>query len=237
MARKSTSSAPPAVERSFEVFGTVRDAYPRPLKGAHVEVVDRLLRSERRLGKRTHTNDAGAYRVSYEASDLEPPDRGAADIQVRIFGRDDKLLTQSSIYYNAAASLRVDIDLAPIPYPGPSEFDQVLEGVRSVAGKVPLSKLTQDESHQDISFLTGKTGLMQAEVSALVMAFRFEKSTGVAAVAYYALLRQGPAQKGMVQPAGSAPSLSFDDQATQAFAALMQQPIAALMSGIQAAIA
>src|SRR5207244_3777478 len=144
--------------------------------------------------------------------DLEPADKGTTDVLVRVFGQDDKLLAQSSTYYNAAAHLQVDINLSPIPYPGPSEFERVLKAVRAVTGELRLSDLTEDQNHQDISFLTGKTDFSQAIVSALAMAYRFEKSTSVEAVVYYGLLRRDPAQNSLGQLGTTAPSLSFQAQ-------------------------
>jgi hypothetical protein len=237
MAKKTTSSARPAPDHPFEVFGTIRDAYQRPLRGVRVQVVDQLLRGERPLGKPTHTDEVGAYRVTYEAGELEPADKGAADVLVRVFGPDDKALAQSSVYYNAAAHLQVDINLAPIPYAGPSEFERVLKSVQGVAGALRLADLREDQNHQDLSFLTGKTGFSQATVTALAMAFRFEKSTGVEAVAYYGLLRRNPAQSSLGQQASTAASLSLETQITLAFATLMRQPIETLMAGLSAAIA
>jgi hypothetical protein len=202
-----------------------------------VEAFDQLLRRAKPLGKPTRTDKTGAYRLTYKAGELEPQDKGAADVLVRVFGDEDKLLGQSSVFFNAGTPLEADINLSPVPYLGPSEFESALEAVRTVAGNVPLWEITEDSSHQDITFLTDKTGLSQAVVSALAMAFRFEKSARVSAVAYYALLRQGPAQNALKQPAAAAPSLSFEAQAKQAFSTLMSEPIATLMASIKGAIA
>jgi hypothetical protein len=220
----------------YKVYGTVRDAYQRPLEGAIIKVFDKDIRSEQSLGEPVGTSEAGTYEVEYTQMQFAATDKLAADIIVRIYNQDDMLLKESDIHYNAPRQLQVDIDLSGETYQGPSEFEQMVGGVKPFTGKLPLSQLKEDQKTQDITFLTNKTGLAQDQIVALAMAFHFEKDTGVAAPVYYGLIRKGLPSDILTQLAADSPVTSFTSKMSQTFNGLMRESIDTLMFGLQQAI-
>lgn len=222
-------------QNKHSVHGTVRDDYQRPFEGALVRVFDKDLRSEQSLGE-TRTGEAGTYKVEYDHKQFAATDKPSVNIIVRAYGQDGKLLKESDTCFNAPAQLQVDIDLSSRSYPGPSEFDQTVKSVKPFTGKLPLSRLTEDQKNQDITFLTNKTGLPRARIEALAMAFRFEKSTRIQARVFYGLIRQGPSNNTFIRLASISSATTFDSKASQTFGVLMRESIDTLMASVQGAI-
>lgn len=235
------NSSKPSVRASgtneYSVYGTVRDQYQRPMNGVMVKAFDEDIRGEQPLGRRTRTDDRGAYKIAYTRTQFAKTDKSAADIVVRAYGRGGKLLKESGTTFNAPAELQVDIDLSPAPYPGPSEFEQTVESIKPFVGRLPLSQLKEDSEHQDISFLTSKSGLARATIETLAMAFRFEKSTKIEASVFYGLIRQGPPNNALASVASFSSATTFDSKASQTYGVLMREGVDALMTGVQGAVA
>jgi hypothetical protein len=231
----ATDSGPPA-QSQYRVYGTIRDNLQRPLVGAAVQAFDKDIRSEQPLGKPVTTDKSGGYTIDYARDQFASTDKDAADVIVRVYDANNKLLKESDTHFNAAHELRVDLDLSERPYSGLSEFEVALAAIRPFVGEVPLSQLTDDAKYRDISFLVSKTGLPQATVEALAMAYRFESDTKIEAAACYGLIRSGPTSHPIVTPAANAAAADFAARRTQTFGALMRQDIDSLMTGLQNAI-
>ncbi len=227
---------PPLGGEGYRVFGTVRDSLQEPMTGVTVKVVDKDIRGEQPLGSPATTDASGAYQVAYSPKDFASTDLLAPDIVVRVFGKDEKLLKGSEVFYNAPRELLVDIDLADRLYPGPSEFEQTQQTINPFIGKLPPSQLSEDEKVHDISFLVNKTGLSRDRVEAFAMACRFEKNTLIGAPVFYGLVQHGPSATTLTQPTTASSTTSFDSKATLTFASLMRQDIDTLMSAVQSAI-
>jgi hypothetical protein len=133
-------------EETYRVFGVVRDQFQRPLVGAQVEVFDRDIRRIQPLGAAT-TSEQGSYEVGYKRRDFAYQDKMAADVVVRVFDRDRKLLHETSTYFNAPAELRVDVDLASRAYAGPSEFERALTAIEPVTHGLALADLSENSEH------------------------------------------------------------------------------------------
>ena len=182
------------------------------------------------------TDASGTYQIAYSKADFAETDLLAADIVVRALGKDGKLLKESDVFYNAPQQLRVDIDLSAQPYAGPSEFEQTVQTIKPFIGKLPPSRLTEDQKTQDITFLVNKTGLARGRVEADVMAFRFEKNTAIEASVFYGLIQHGPSASPLTQPTASSAATNFDSKEAFTFAAFMREDIDSLMTAIQGAI-
>jgi Tc toxin complex TcA C-terminal TcB-binding domain/Neuraminidase-like domain/Salmonella virulence plasmid 28.1kDa A protein len=225
-----------SAKSDYQVYGVVRDSLQNPLAGATVKAFDQDIRNQQPLGKPAVSEASGAYYIAYAREDFATTDLLAADVLVSVYDKDGKLLKQSDIYYNAPASLRIDIDLSTTPYAGPSEFEQVVSAVTPFIGKITLAELTEDQKTQDITFLISKTGLPREQVQAVVMAFRFEKNTQIEAAAFYGLIQHGPSTSVLTQPTASSSTTTFDQNSTFTFAALMREDIDSLISSLQSAI-
>src|ERR1051326_580216 len=220
----------------YRVYGTIRDNLQCPLAGAQVRAFDKDIRDEQALGRPVRSDKNGDYAVNYARDQFARTDKTAADVIVRVYDAKKKLLKESDVYFNAPPELQVDLDLSGHAYSGPSEFEVTLAAIKPFVGRLPLAQLTDDATHQALAFLVSKTGLTQAAVEALAMAFRFEQDTKIEAQVYYGLIRQGPASHPLVAPAANAPAGDFATRSTQSFGALMRQNIDALMAGLQNAI-
>jgi hypothetical protein len=235
---KGAGGAAPAPPEgpAYKVFGTVRDALNNPLAGTTVAAFDQDIRGEQPLGQPATTDASGAYQITYAERDFAQTDLTAADVFVRVMGSDGAVQKQSQVYFNAPPSLQVDIDLSGAAYAGPSEFEQVVDGVTPYIGSLALSDLTENSTTQDITFLTTKTGLPRNRVEALALAYRFEKSMAVPAAAFYGLILQAPSNSTLVQPTAASSAADFDSKAQFTLAAIMRQDIGALMSSLGAAV-
>ena len=67
--------------------------------------------------------------ITYTLDQFADTDKNAADIFLRLFDVTGKLLKQTDIYYNAPASLQLDITLSGQAYQGVSEFENILAAV------------------------------------------------------------------------------------------------------------
>jgi hypothetical protein len=218
------------------VIGTVRDNFHRPMVGVIVKVFDKDIRSEQPLGRPASTAPSGAYQVTYSDKEFAATDLLTPDIVVRVYGRDEKLLKESTTFYNAPQILQVDIDLSDQSYAGPSEFEQTVQTITPFIGKLLPSELTEDQKTQDITFLANKTGLTRSRIEAFAMAFRFEKNTQLQAGVYYGLILKGASTSTLTQPTANSVATSFDSKATATLAVLMRQNADSLISAIQGAI-
>jgi hypothetical protein len=227
---------PPSENTGYKVYGVVRDTLQKPLAAATVKAFDKDIRSEQPLGNAVTTDASGAYQIIYSHEQFATTDLLAADVVVRVYGQDQKMLKESAVFYNAPRQLRVDVDLSNQSYAGPSEFEQTVQTITPFLGRLPPSDLTEDQKIQDITFLTNKTNLPRSRIEAFALAFRFEKTTQVAASAFYGLIQHGPAGSPLTQPTATVTTTSLDAKAALTFAVLMRQDIEALMSSIQAAI-
>ncbi len=178
-----------AKNEMHKVFGTVYDEWIEPMPNLPVTIFDKDIRSEYPLGE-GKTDKKGNYAITYSKNKLARSDKGGANILVRIYGVDCDPLYTSQVYYDAAAQLKVDIDLGPRPYLGPSEFIKVLEQVKQFTGKFSIDELTENSEVHDLSFLIRRTGIAVNKLLQLVASFKFEKGTGLQAEVYYGILAQ-----------------------------------------------
>ncbi|SOE87376.1 virulence plasmid A protein [Burkholderia sp. YR290] len=220
----------------YKVFGTVRDALQEPLPGVSVQAFDKDIRGEQPLGTPVTTDAAGAYEIHYSQREFAETDLLAADVVIRVFGQDNKLLRESDVFYNAPTGLQIDLGLSDTAYAGPSEFEQTLAVVAPFIGKLALSDLNENDETQDITFLTDKTGLARNRIEALALASRFEKQTQVPAAVFYGLIQHGPTNGTLTQPTAGFSGTSLDAKATLTFAAMMREDIDSLMASIEASI-
>ena len=174
-----------------------------PLPGVTVRAFDQDLRHEETLGK-TVTDEAGFYGITYTAEQFRRVEKGSADLIVRAFNADEKLLAASPTLFNAPAVATIDLVVGASVAGLPSEYERLLEELEplladmSVEGiRVPtLNERFADLNSDDIDFLTGETGIERQRIEVLTQAARlrkqghaegFELPAGV----FYGLAREG----------------------------------------------
>ena len=154
---------------AFLVAGTVRDASGVPAAGFAVQVLDRDLRSSELLGE-AQTDAAGRYEVVYGAERFAAGEVASADVQVVVL-RDGSELARSEVRFNAAPAETIDITLADGVL-GVSEYERYLAQLEPALAGVPVGELREDAEHQDLSFLSGETGIPFDRLELLTQAAR-----------------------------------------------------------------
>jgi hypothetical protein len=171
----------------FTVTGTVRFENGRPVAGARVVAEDVDLRAAEPLGE-TATDARGHYEVKYHARQFVRAEKGAADLRVTV--RDDRGgTTVSPIRFNASVTETIDLVVAGAPRQ--SEYELLVAELKPLVGDLALADLTEDDTHQDVTFLTGETGRDVELVTFLILAHRLARRVDIRADAFYGLLREG----------------------------------------------
>ena len=173
----------------FVVQGAVRGFEDRALEGAMVLALDRDLRREESLG-RANLDAEHRYRITYTTAQFLHNERDSADLVVRVVGSDGRALASSPILFNAPKHATIDLVAARSTERALSEFERYHTDLSPLLGDVTFDQLTEDEQHQDITFLTGESGIHPLHIAYFSIAHRHARATTVAAEALYALFRQ-----------------------------------------------
>ncbi len=155
----------------FRVHGRVTTAAGQPVAAAVVQAFDRDLRSEVLLGK-SNTDEAGLYEVRYGPDVFRNPEKGSADIVVKVSGGDGKPLATSPILFNAPDDATVDVILAAEVLPPPALFEKIRADLEPVLEGLKVADLEENEQHQDLTFLTGETGFEKSVLARFAIAHR-----------------------------------------------------------------
>jgi hypothetical protein len=162
------------------------------------------------LGSAT-TDPTGRYAVSYRADQFKRAEKGFADLVVVVKGqRGAKALYESEIQFNAPSRLVHDVKL---DVRGPSLYEGLVTSVEPLAEqqKVRLDEIDENERFRDITFLTGETGFDAATITALAVAARLAKLTGLDQAMLFASIMSGV----WVDPASNSgvPARNLDERA------------------------
>jgi len=97
---------------TYLVKGSITDPNGRPVKGALVKASDQDPRNEDPLGQ-TKTNTKGQYRINYTDKDFRKTDdeTDGADIIIRVYAPDGKLIAESERYDNAPKKITIDVQI------------------------------------------------------------------------------------------------------------------------------
>jgi len=220
----------------YSVYGTLRDANLNIMPKTLVRAFDQDIRSEQLLGE-TKTDKNGYYKIDYKQSKFQTEDKENADLFIRVLDTKGAILKTTDTLFNAPKQIQIDISLAPIAFSGLSEFDDMNNELKTYVGKLSYDQLGENQQLHDITFLTQKTSLSEANILEFVLAYRFEKKTKLDAAVFYGILREGLPNNLFFQFSNNAPvALDVDQKATQVFAALMQVDITTLMAAVNKSI-
>lgn len=185
----------PVEERQpFTVRGQVHQADGSPLVGGIVRAFDKDMRNEEPLGEATTDND-GHYEIQYTADQFRRTEKKSADLIVRVFNRDGSPLVSSPIFFNAPPVATVDLVIGGGEIRGPSEFERYVAELTPVLQGVPFAELREDEDRednriQDVTFLTGETGINPLHIAFVVIAHRLARQTDLPPEVFYGFFRQ-----------------------------------------------
>ncbi len=190
--KQEQSATPP----EFVVQGTIRQADGNPLSGCTVRVFDKDLRQKELLGEIV-TDKAGQYKITYTAGQFTRAEKKSADVFVRVFDQEEKLLVESEVIFNAKPEVVIDLEVSRDKMRVDSEFEHVIKEIRPLVIDMHISDLREDdedkpeaEKFRDISFLSGETGISAQHLSFLVQAAKLNIKTNIDPEIFYGLFRQ-----------------------------------------------
>lgn len=171
----------------FIVLGQVFDANGQPIKDLIVRAFDKDLRTEQLLKEDKRTNQDGEYSVFYEAKDFGDAEKDRADLFVRVLNAaGTTVLATSPIIFNAGKFEIVNFTIGEAK--GLSEFGRIVAELTTLLRGIAQKDLTAD----DISFLSGETGIDAALLTMLAESARRNAEAGsIPQSAFYGLFRQG----------------------------------------------
>jgi hypothetical protein len=179
---------PPA--KPFVVNGRVVHVDGRSFAGGLVRAFDKDLRSEEELGDEVPTDAQGRYEIRYGPEDFSRVEKDSADLIVRAYNADKRELGSSPILFNAGTEETIDLVLGEGVYRGPSEYEQLEEELTPLLQGLPFAELTEDEKHQDVTFLSAETGQDPERIVFLIVAHRLMQQTDLPAEVFYGFFRQ-----------------------------------------------
>jgi hypothetical protein len=167
MATTNETDTTPFTGETFIVRGTVKRPDGAPVAGAIVKAYDKDLRKEQLLGE-SKTDRTGQYEIRYSPARFSRAEKKSADLIVRVYTDNAGVLAESAIVFNAREVETVDIVVADLR----SEYERLAEAVLPllVGQGISLTDLTEDETHKDLSFLSGETGEARRHLELFVLA-------------------------------------------------------------------
>jgi len=149
----------------FRVTGKVTAA-SKPVPGLKVFIAARTLRSSFPITTGTTTR-SGRYDISFNLDASLAKDL-AIEIEVR--NQDKKSLFKSGAIHDIGRVLRYDITLRDA-HPDLSQWEARVQTVRqALGGDLDLTDLKQDDTHDDIAFLSSGTGLPKDDLEKMALA-------------------------------------------------------------------
>jgi hypothetical protein len=169
----------------FIVLGQVFKADGTPFKDLTVQVFDKDLRSDE-LIKTDTTKQNGEYMVMYKATDFAAAEKGRADLFIKVLDSTGKILATSATIFNAKKFEVVNFTIGEAR--GFSEFERIVNEITPLLRGIAQVDLTAD----DLSFLSGETGIDAAWLNFLVeSARRNVQANTIAQSTFYGLFRRG----------------------------------------------
>ncbi len=141
----------------------------------------------------TRTDPSARYIASFEDEVFASRRKDRPDVLVRVF-REQTLLLETEVEYDAAQTLIIDIEL-PAGSAGLSSEFETLSNLVGRYSKAPPAELRETETQRDLTFLARKTGWDARMVAMLALADQFSRlqeiGGAVPSAFFYALLRAG----------------------------------------------
>ena len=188
--------------KKFIVRGQVLRSDRRPLRAVSVRMSDKDVRSQEELGA-TRTDADGRFELSYFTDKFTHAEKDSADLLFEL-SRESATLTKfelrrrkdkemivvpaPQIIFNAGDEELVEIILSEADIPAPSEYERLVEELTPLLGSVSPAELEEDESHQDITFLSGETGITAEKLVRYALAHRLAAASNIEPEFWYALL-------------------------------------------------
>ncbi|MFJ6604901.1 neuraminidase-like domain-containing protein [Streptomyces lydicus] len=181
---------------SYCVTGLVASPELGGIAGLGVLITDRNVGADVTLAETT-TDEHGYYTATFSVGSVCGRTKDRPDLQVRVLAGGETLAT-SEVRYDASPQERLDVVLPEGSAGLPSEFDALASAMAAhVDGH--LGDLREDDEHQDLTYLAGKSGWDARAVAFLSLSHTFSRQAGenghdvLQPEHYYALFRAGVA--------------------------------------------
>lgn len=174
------------IDSLFTVQGTVRKHGGTPVIGVTVTAFDRDLRNEQPLGK-ILTDRNGFYRIEYFRHQFVRAEKDSADLVVKILSHEGTVLFTSPILFNAPPVATVDLRLPAGLFEPATLFESIRMTLLPLLEGVKVQELEENEQHQDLTFLSGETGIDRPTLARFALAHRLERH-GIQAEFWFVLL-------------------------------------------------
>jgi len=174
--------------KQFRIEGEVRWFNGRQAANLAVRAFDKDLRHEDELGQAV-TDKSGRYQINYSSTQFRRAEKETADLIVRAFGGDASV--SSPIIFNAGSLEIVNLILGTQESRGLSEYEQLTSEITPLLDGVTLASLEEDEKNQDVSFISGETGINREQVKFYIVASRLSDRSKLPPEFWYAALRGG----------------------------------------------
>ena len=158
----------------FTVKGRVRLFDGSPAAGIQVSAFDRDLRDEQELGQ-SQTDKQGFYQIGYTAGQFLKAERGNADLVVKAFAANGSLLATSPVLFNAPVVAETNLTVPAELFQPPTLFEKIARELPPLTGDLKVEELEEDKEHQDLSFLSGETGIEKRDLARFVLAHRLAR--------------------------------------------------------------
>jgi len=172
----------------FSVKGTIVTASRVAAKGLVVKAMDKNQGNNSLLGK-TITDDSGNYVILYKKGKQNP------DIELKIVDLEDeaKIYGISSVHFNAENTKIINLVLNDVDkiQDKRTEFSQIFSDLSKHVENASLSDLDENKDRQDISYLSGKTGLDARLIAMISLSDKYSHDSQIRPDFYYALFRSG----------------------------------------------
>lgn len=153
-----------------------------PVVGHLVKAIDRDLRHEQGLGE-TVTDRQGYYNIGYSQTQFRRAEKQSADLIVRVYDDEGRVLLESDIIFNAQSNETIDFSLSVRT----SEYDHIAKKIIPILDGTRIKDLNET----DIVFLTGETEIDNSLIIDFISASKLADSTGLSNDVHYGLIREG----------------------------------------------
>lgn len=176
----------PAAE--FVVQGQVTQRN-RSIAGIMVKAFDKDLRSEELLGE-TATDGQGRYDIRYTAHQFRRGEKKRADLIVRVYSKEEVLLGESGIIFNAKPNETVDLKFELPEAVKPSEYEKLLDVLKPVLEELQPADLTKEDLAFILKELASEKIVTKLLLQLLADSARLARETRLPTEAFYGLARQ-----------------------------------------------
>lgn len=171
----------------YRVQGIVRDAADHPVPEITVKAFLRGgLRSEQPIGE-GRTDRAGRYEIPYSIRQFGKSNQDSANLVIKAYSPEDTLLAASPILFNAPLVADLNLTIPVEAFQPAPIFEKIKQGLTPWLEDMSIAELEENSEYQDLSFLSGETGVDSETLDRFVLAHKLAQQ-GIQAEFWFVLL-------------------------------------------------